>query len=151
MAAEDPTAAPSSVLADVPRGLPPLARAVALSRRAAAEGFDWRCADDVGPVVRSEVDELLETLGKGQPHRIEEEFGDLLFALANLARHLGVQPETALSGTCERFTARFEQVEEHVRRSGRPMREHDLEELDAYWDRAKVELAEAGEATCSRS
>ena len=149
MTGHSPVPAPPDLLADVPADLPPLARAVAMTRRVAIEGFDWSRTEDVLPVVRSEVDELLEAALGGDPARVQEEFGDLLFALANLSRHLGVDAPAALAGACDRFTTRFRLVEAQVHRSGRPMQEHSLEELDACWERAKAELAEG--ATCSRS
>lgn len=150
MSTPDPQLGPTSILASVDADLPPLERAVALAKRAAREGFDWRRTEDVVPVVRSEVEELAEAVERGSNRRVQDEFGDLLFALANLARHLGVDPAAALTGASRRFEARFARVEEQVRRSGRPMGEHTLEELDAMWGHAKAELA-ATEAACSCS
>jgi uncharacterized protein YabN with tetrapyrrole methylase and pyrophosphatase domain len=115
------------------------------------EGFDWSQAQEVAPVVRSEVDELLVEVERGDPVRIEQEFGDLLLALSNLARHLEIDPHRALSDACDRFEARFRQVEEAVRGSDRTLREHSVEELDRFWEQAKARLAAAEEASCSRS
>lgn len=135
-----PSCDPRSVLDGVPAEQPSLARAVALSRRAGSEGFDWRNAREVLPVVRGELEELASAMDGEDAESVAGELGDLLFALANLGRHLGIDPEAALHGTCERFTARFLLVEDSVRASGRSMREHSIAELDAWWDLAKRAL-----------
>ena len=151
MCTQSSPARPASILDGVSAEVPPLSRAVALARAAALEGFDWSCPEEVVPVVRSEVDELIEAVDLDDPSRIEQEFGDLLLALSNLARHLHLDPAVALDGACDRFEARFRRVEDAVRCSGRTMHEHSLEELDALWARAKADLAAAAGATCSRS
>ena len=92
MTRRQPAPGPPSILADLPSDLAPLDRAVAVARRAAEHGFDWERSDDVLPVIRSEVEELAEALADGRAGPIEAEFGDLLFALTNLARHIGVDP-----------------------------------------------------------
>ena len=128
---------PRSALDGVPRALPALLRASRLGEKAAAVGFDWRRAGDVLPKIREEIDELHHAVEAGDADEAAREFGDLLLALSSLARHLGVEPEDALRGANDRFTARFESME---RRSSRPLSELDLDSLEALWQQAKVEL-----------
>ena len=127
---------PSS-LDGVPRALPALLRASRLGEKAAAVGFDWQRGRDVVPKIREEIDELEEALEAGDQREVAREFGDLLLALSSLARHLGVEPEDALRGANDRFTARFRAMEE---RSTRPLSELDLDALEALWQQAKAEL-----------
>jgi tetrapyrrole methylase family protein/MazG family protein/ATP diphosphatase len=124
----------ASLLDDVPATLPASTRAVKLTKRAARLGFDWPDADGVLEKVDEELAELREARASGDVRAIEHEFGDVLFALANLGRHLGVDPETALRGANQRFDRRFRHVE---RRSGETGA-RDLETLDAYWREAKA-------------
>ncbi len=127
-----------SALDGVPRSMPSLLRASRLGEKAAAVGFDWRIAEDVLPKIREEVGELEDAVREGDQEEVAREFGDLLLALTSLARHLGVEPEDALRGANDRFTARFRRMEEVT---DRPLREHDLDALEALWQRAKRELA----------
>jgi len=133
----------ASVLDGVPRALPALVRAVKLQRRAARLGFDW--PDREGPLakVAEELAELREALEAGERlGRLEHELGDLLFACANLARHLGVEPEQALRRAGERFERRFRRVEAALAREGGRT---DLERLEALWREAKrAEAAREG-------
>ena len=127
-----------SALDGVPTALPALLKAYRMTEKAAAVGFDWARPDDVIEKVREEVEELAVAVRhNGDQDGIRDEFGDVLFALANLARHLGLEPETALQGTNDKFQRRFRQVEAAAAASGRGMTEHSLEELDQYWDAAK--------------
>ncbi len=132
--------APSSLLDDVPVGLPALTRAVKLQKKAAKVGFDW---PDVGPVLEKVKEELAEfeaELDKegvaGQRAR-EEEFGDLLFVLANLGRHLKIDPEAAARRANEKFVRRFHYIEQELTKGGKTLSDHSLEEMDAKWDEAK--------------
>ena len=133
-----------SVLADVPVGLPGLTRAVKLQKRAAKVGFDW---PDLAPVlakVDEELAELKEVLaadddGTASKARAAEEFGDLLFVMANVARHLGVDPEAALRGANAKFVRRFESIEAALASQGRGPEDATLEEMDALWDAAKTD------------
>ncbi|MEM6943454.1 MAG: nucleoside triphosphate pyrophosphohydrolase, partial [Pseudomonadota bacterium] len=100
-----------SVLDDVPGGMPALARALKLTKRAAKPGFDWQDPDDVMAKVVEEAGELREEVGRGDPDRIKDEFGDLLFVMVNLGRHLGVDAEAALRGTNAKFERRFRAIE----------------------------------------
>ncbi|WP_114964711.1 nucleoside triphosphate pyrophosphohydrolase [Alkalilacustris brevis] len=126
------------VLDDVALGLPALMRAVKLQKRAARVGFDWPETAQVVDKIIEEARELVEardSLGKAE---IEEEFGDLLFVMANLARHLGIDPEAALRGTNDKFTRRFRAVEAELAAQGRRPEDSDLAEMDALWNDAKA-------------
>jgi MazG family protein len=122
---------------DMPRVLPALSRANKLSSRAAREGFDWRSADDVLEKLHEELGELEEARADSDPAAIEEELGDLLFATANLARHLGVDPEVALQSTNRKFTERFLRVKEQLEAQGRSFEESSMEEMEVLWQKAK--------------
>ena len=126
-----------SILAGVAMGLPGLTRAVKLQKRAARVGFDWPTTSEVLAKLREEMEELVEAEADGDPDALEDEFGDLVFVMANLARHLGVDPEAALRRTNAKFERRFGSVEEAARRMGRALTDMDLAEMDALWDEAK--------------
>lgn len=126
------------LLAGVPRALPALLRALRVTEKAATVGFDWT---DLGPVldkVEEELGELREATAKGETDAEQAEFGDLLFALANYARHRGFDPESALRGTIDRFTARFGHVEQRILESGRDLSAADLDEMEMLWQEAKT-------------
>ena len=127
-----------SVLDGVPVTLSGLTRATALTRRAAKVGFDWTDPRDVLDKISEEAAELVDEIGNADQARMQEEYGDLLFVMANLARHLNVDPETALRGANEKFNRRFRFVEDALKSEGRSPDEASLEEMDALWDRAKV-------------
>ena len=127
-----------SVLEGVPRELPALARADRLTEKASRIGFDWPDAAGARAKVAEELAELDAAMGAGERTEIEHEVGDLLFAVANLARKLGVAPEEALRTTLARFTARFHHVEEVLERRGVPHGGATLAEMDALWDEAKA-------------
>ena len=127
----------SSALGDVPRALPALLRAKRLSDNAAEVGFDWPNREEVEKKVREEWDELEQAVAKQDPAQITHEFGDLLFALVNLARFLKVNPDEALRQTIDRFTARFRFIEESARAAGQRLEEMSLEEMESYWQEAK--------------
>jgi MazG family protein len=127
-----------TILSGVPRTLPSLLRAYELSSRAAAVGFDWAAPGDVIEKIEEEVAELrAATHQERDPTRIEEELGDALFALTNLARKLGVEPEAALRVANDKFQRRFEGVERAANASGRSLREMSLPEMEALWAREK--------------
>jgi len=142
---------PSSVLAGVPRTLPALTRALKLQRKAARVGFDWPDLEPVLDKVREELAELEAALGdtSGSAEaraQVHAEYGDFLFAAANLARHLALDPESALSAANGKFVRRFERIEIMVRDSGRLIEDLDLAQLDQLWNQVKAEEAEAGQA-----
>ncbi|RMG53688.1 MAG: nucleoside triphosphate pyrophosphohydrolase [Gammaproteobacteria bacterium] len=127
-----------SVLDGVTRGLPALTRAVKLQKRAASVGFDWDAPEPVLEKVEEELGELRHELRAGAPHeRLQDELGDLLFAVANLARHLGVDPEAALRGTNDKFVRRFHSVEQGCSARGRRPQDCSLEEMERLWQQAK--------------
>jgi len=128
-----------SLLDGITAGLPGLTRAVKLGRRASRGGFDWPDACGPRAKVDEELAELDEALGSRDSDRVAAEMGDVFFALANLCRHVGVDPEQCLRGANRRFESRFRRVEEQVRASGRGMGAHSLDELEAYWRQAKAE------------
>ncbi|KMK67021.1 nucleoside triphosphate pyrophosphohydrolase [Puniceibacterium sp. IMCC21224] len=134
-AAERASKAETGVLDGVAMGLPALMRAVKLQKRAARVGFDWPTTDEVIDKIVEEAQELREA--EGAAHR-EEEFGDLLFVMANLARHLEIDPEAALRAANAKFTRRFGSIEAALAAEGRKPADSDLAEMDALWDAAKA-------------
>ncbi len=122
----------------VAAGLPALMRALKLQKRAARVGFDWPSTDEVIDKIVEESRELVEARETLTQTEIEEEFGDLLFVLVNLGRHLGIDPETALRGTNAKFTRRFNAVEDALTRRGKTPSQSDLEEMDDLWNRVKA-------------
>lgn len=130
-----------SVLEGVPREMPALARAERLTEKASRVGFDWPDAAGAREKVSEELGELDEAIGSGDAQGIEDELGDLLFAVANLARKLGIPPEEALRRALGRFVSRFEYVEEGLARRGIPHGQATLAQMDALWDEAKSFLA----------
>ena len=131
---------PAGVLDGVALGLPALTRAAKLGRRAAAVRFDWNAATDVLGKVQEECGELQDAMTGGDPAQIAEELGDLLFSVAQLARHLGADPEAALRAANAKFERRFRRMESILAGQGRAPREASQEELEALWARAKQEL-----------
>ncbi|NEX45143.1 nucleoside triphosphate pyrophosphohydrolase [Rhodobacter sp. ETT8] len=130
---------PARVLDGVALGLPALMRAVKLQKRAARVGFDWPSTDEVVAKITEEAAELVEARDTMSKTEVEEEFGDLLFVMANLARHLDVDPEAALRGANAKFTRRFNKIENWLAETGRNPAQSDLAEMDALWNRAKAE------------
>lgn len=137
-AAERKARAAHGVLDDVAVGLPALTRAVKLQKRAARVGFDWPHIGQVVDKIAEEAGELAEARASLTQAEIEEEFGDLLFVVANLARHLNVDPETALRAANAKFTRRFRAIEAALAADGRTPEDSDLAEMDALWDAAKA-------------
>ncbi len=121
----------------IPKHLPALMRADKVQKKAAQVGFDWKDPEDVIRKVHEELGELLEAKATGDPTRIKEEGGDLLFSAVNLLRFFDVEPEGALNNTTDRFIQRFQSVEEDASESGKPMKHMDLEELEMLWQQAK--------------
>jgi nucleoside triphosphate diphosphatase len=130
---------PKTLLSGIPAALPALLRAYQIGSRAASVGFDWSRADDVMAKIREEVDEIHEVVNAGDvdERRVEEEVGDLLFAIANLSRKLGVEPETALRKANDKFTRRFTEMESTIATSGRLMRDMTLDQLEVEWQQTK--------------
>jgi ATP diphosphatase len=138
-AAKRGTAEEAGLLADVPARLAGLTRAVKLQKRAGSVGFDWNDPSAVIAKMREELDELeAEIDGGGDAARLNDELGDILFATANLARHLLLDPEAALRHANEKFIRRFAHIEQELRRRGRSPAEATLEEMEALWTEAKA-------------
>jgi len=137
-AAERAAKSETRVLDGVAVGLPALLRAVKLQKRAARVGFDWPSTDQVLDKIVEETRELVEARETLTQDEVVEEFGDLMFVMANLARHLGIDPEAALRGANAKFTRRFEAIEDALAEMGKKPDQSDLAEMDALWDRAKA-------------
>lgn len=129
---------PARVLDGVALGLPALTRAVKLQKRAARVGFDWPDTGQVLDKITEEAAELVEARATLSATEVAEEFGDLLFVMANLARHLGVDPEAALRAANAKFTRRFHWIEDALAQSGRSPAQSDLAEMDQLWNSAKA-------------
>lgn len=130
---------PARVLDGVALALPALTRAVKLQNRAARVGFDWPETTQVLDKLVEEAAELVEARETLTPAEVAEEMGDLMFVMANLARHLNVDPEAALRAANDKFMRRFNRIEDWLAEASRSPRESDLAEMDALWSRAKAE------------
>ncbi len=129
--------ADESALAGIAKCLPALKRAQKLGNRASRVGFDWPDRQGVREKIREEIDELEEAVGTREAADIEEEFGDVLFAVVNLARHLDIDPEKALTGANYKFERRFRDMELNIKENGKRLIDFNLETLDKYWRAAK--------------
>ncbi|WP_206483623.1 nucleoside triphosphate pyrophosphohydrolase [Thalassotalea sp. G2M2-11] len=128
-----------SVLADIPKSLPALSQAAKIQKRCAHVGFDWHHIDDVFAKVEEEVQEVKNELHHN-PEALAEELGDLLFAVVNVCRHAKQDPESLLRQANVKFTQRFHQVEQQVQNSSKDFAQHSLDELEAYWQQAKISV-----------
>jgi ATP diphosphatase len=126
-----------SLLSGVKAGQPALTRAMELQRKASSVGFDWNDPRAVLHKIREEADEIETALDRGDAEALAEETGDLLFALVNLARHIGADPEHALRGTNAKFERRFGYIERALAAQGRALESASLTEMDALWNEAK--------------
>lgn len=134
----DAAATPRSILDGIPLTLPALSRAIKLQNRAARVGFDWPSLQPVFDKMREELIELQHEIDIGAGReRIEDEYGDLLFVIANVGRHLKIDPEQALRHANAKFIRRFGAIEQALREDGRSPDESNLEEMEALWQRAK--------------
>ena len=127
-----------SVLGGVPQHLPALLRAYRVQEKASGVGFDWKSDQDVLTKIREEIRELSRAKSSGRRDRVEDEFGDLLFSLVNLARFWGVTPEDALQKTVRKFIRRFNYIETGLKKKGKSANQATLEEMDALWEEAKT-------------
>jgi len=125
-----------SVLGGVPKSLPAMVKAFRMQEKAAGVGFDWDHTEQVLDKVHEEYAELMEEV-QNQSDRIEDEFGDLLFALINYARFININPEDALEKTNRRFIQRFQHIEKRAQELGKSITDMDLEEMEIYWQEAK--------------
>ena len=126
------------VLDGVALGLPALSRAIKLQNRAARVGFDWPSTDQVLDKIVEEARELEEARDELGPDELAEEYGDLLFVMVNLGRHLGLDPEAALRAANSKFTRRFNYIENELQARGKAPKDSDLAEMDALWDQSKA-------------
>jgi ATP diphosphatase len=136
-AKERATRGETRVLDGVAMGLPALTRALKLQKRASRVGFDWGNTKDVLDKIVEEAHEVTEAAATADLDKIEDEIGDLLFVVANLARHLNISPEDALRRTNAKFIRRFNHIEDTLHANGRSPAEASLEEMDSLWDAAK--------------
>ena len=127
-----------SVLGGVPPTQPALNRAFRVQEKAAGVGFEWINIEGVWDKVSEELNELKQAESTGDKNRIEEEIGDLLFSLVNLSRFLGVNPEDSLRGTIAKFIRRFKYVESEMEKTGSPMNQENLAQMDKFWEEAKT-------------
>lgn len=140
----DGNSAPGA-LDGIAHALPALVRATKLGRRASAVGFDWPSLAPVLDKIHEELGELKTEMAADAPHeRLADELGDLLFACANLGRHLGVDPETALRGTNDKFSRRFRQMEAFLKEEHKSIEDVDITEMERLWQRAKATEKPAG-------
>ena len=139
-AAEREKRGEAGVLDGVALGLPALLRAQKLQKRAARVGFDWPETTQVLDKMKEEAAELVDAAADKDADAIEDEMGDLLFVMANLARHLGVDPEAALRRTNTKFTTRFAWIEAELAKAGKSPEDSTLDEMDSLWNAAKVAL-----------
>ena len=130
-----------SALADIPLNLPALSRALKIQKRASNVGFDWSSLPPVIDKVSEELEEVREAISSGEQAAISEELGDLLFATVNVARHLQINPETALRAANIKFTERLQHVEQQAQQQGITLRECSEAQLDAFWNLAKQALS----------
>ena len=140
-AAKQAGAGPAGTLDGVARALPALLRAEKIQKRAARVGFDWKETAPVIDKIEEELGELRAELTAGtiDPARIADELGDVLFAVANLARHCKVDPEAALRATNDKFERRFRHIERRLAEQGRKPADASLEEMEALWQEAKTQ------------
>lgn len=129
-----------SVLSGVPGSLPAMVKAYRIQEKARGVGFDWDNVDQVWDKVQEELGELQVEKTQGDHNKMEDEFGDLLFALINYARFININPEDALERTNRKFIKRFQFIEAKVNEAGKSMHDMTLQELDEYWNQAKREL-----------
>ena len=129
----------SGTLGGVPVSLPAMVKAVRIGEKAAGAGFDWEKKEDVWAKVREEIGEVEAEMRKGDDKHMDEEFGDLFFALINACRLYGVDPEAALERTNRKFIRRFTSMEEKAEKQGRMLSELTLDEQEALWQQAKDE------------
>ncbi|MGN1325846.1 MAG: nucleoside triphosphate pyrophosphohydrolase [Candidatus Spyradenecus sp.] len=131
----------ASALDGVPEALPALLKAQRTQHKAAKVGFDWQDAEGPEAKIVEELAELKAAVAEGKPEAVAEEYGDVLFSMVNLARHIGVDAESALRAATAKFAKRFRAVEARVKASGKEMKALSLAELDAVWDAVKAEQA----------
>jgi tetrapyrrole methylase family protein / MazG family protein len=126
-----------SLLDGIPSKLPALHKAYQMTAKASRVGFDWSCLEDILSKMQEESSELLEAQSQQDSQKIADEVGDLLFVAVNISRFLGIDPETALKHSNEKFYRRFRHVESSIKRQGRELKNASLAEMDELWEEAK--------------
>jgi len=126
-----------SVLQGVPKSLPAMVKAMRIQEKAKGVGFDWDNKKQVWEKVQEEIAEFQAEEKSGRQEKMEEEFGDVLFALINYARFAGINPETALEKTNKKFITRFQFIENEIKKDGKDLKQMNLEEMETYWQRSK--------------
>lgn len=129
---------PKLLLDGLPKGIPALALANIITKKASEVGFDWDGAAPVIAKIKEETAEFEKAVEQGGALKMQEELGDILFSLVNLSRHLEIDPELALRKTCEKFRKRFNYIEEKVTSKGQELKQTPLQEMDRLWDEAKA-------------
>lgn len=124
-------------LLGIPRSMPSLLRAQRIGEKASQVGFDWKEIDGVLDKVREEIDELGNELKKRNKELVEKEYGDMIFSLVNLARHLDIDAESSTQTAIEKFISRFNMVEDQVNKDGKSFSDYSLQELDRIWNEVK--------------
>ena len=125
------------ILSGIPDAMPAMLKAFAMQDKARGVGIDWEEKEQVWDKVREELAEAVEAAGEDDPAHLEEEFGDLFFAVVNACRLYGINPDTALNKACDKFRRRFGYLEEHTIRQGRDLHDMSLEEMDQIWEEGK--------------
>lgn len=126
-----------SILSGIPAHLPALLKAFRAQEKAARIGFDWSEVNDVEKKLEEEIGEFRQAVSSGDKESVFEEFGDILFTLVNLSRHIGIDPEDALQQSTKKFISRFRIVEESAKAGGKELSDMDLSEMDSLWNKAK--------------
>ena len=128
----------NSVLEGVPKSLPAMIKASRIQDKVAGVGFDWEAPEQVWEKVQEELQEFQEEVTKGKQDRMEAEFGDLLFSMINYARFLKINPENALEKTNQKFSKRFQYLENAAKTSGKELADMSLQEMELYWEKSKA-------------
>ena len=127
----------NSVLEGVPKNLPALVKAFRIQEKAAGVGFEWDNAKDVLDKVKEEITEFNQEVENQNHDKMEDEFGDVIFSLINYARHLKINPESALERTNKKFIKRFKYIEESAKNEGKVINELTLDQMEVFWNKAK--------------
>ncbi|MDI3472717.1 MAG: tetrapyrrole methylase family protein / MazG family protein [Thermotogaceae bacterium] len=135
-----------SKIGNINKALPSLSLARRIQENAAAVGFDWISTDDVMKKVKEELSELEDAMKNHDEKKMKEEFGDLLFAIVNLSRFLGIEPEGTLREATEKFIRRFEKMAELIEKDGKKIENSSVQELDTYWEESKKSLKEVSDS-----
>lgn len=127
-----------SILSGIPQNMPALLTAFRIQEKASHVGLDWKNSEEIIPKLQEELKELENAIKEGKKEKIEEEIGDLLFTIVNISRHLGIDPESCLRKTNNKFSERFKFIEQKIKESGKEWKDYTIEELDKLWDLSKT-------------